>query len=100
MSTPTTTTLDRARIAELTEREQRRLDERTQGSRALYGRARRALAGGVAAAYQERKPWPIYLSPGLGSHVWDVDGPEMADFHNGVGAKVQGPAQPALVQAV
>ena len=100
MSTPTTTTLDRARIAELTEREQRRLDERTQGSRALYGRARRALAGGVASAYQERKPWPIYLSHGLGSRVWDVDGTEMVDFHNGFGSMVQGHAHPAIVKAV
>ena len=90
VSTRAATTLDRARIAELTEREQRRLDERTQGSRALYERARRALSGGVASAYQAREPWPIYLSHGRGSHVWDVDGTEMVDFHNGFGSMVQG----------
>src|SRR5438477_1612001 len=100
MSTPTTPALDRARIAELTEREQRRLDERTQGSRALYGRAQRALSGGVASAYQAREPWPIYLSHGRGSHVWDVDGTEMVDFHNGFGSMVQGHAHPAIVRAV
>jgi glutamate-1-semialdehyde 2,1-aminomutase len=100
MSAPATTDLDRARIAELTEREQRRLDERTQGSRALYERARRSLSGGVASAYQERKPWPIYLSHGRGSHVWDVDGTEMVDFHNGFGSMVQGHAHPAIVEAV
>ena len=100
MSTPATTRLDRARIAELTEREQRHLDERTQGSRALYERAREALSGGVASAYQERKPWPIYLSRGRGSHVWDVDGTEMVDFHNGFGSMVQGHAHPAIVKAV
>jgi glutamate-1-semialdehyde 2,1-aminomutase len=100
MSAPATTDLDRARIAELTEREQRRLDELTQGSRALYERARRSLSGGVASAYQERKPWPIYLSHGRGSHVWDVDGTEMVDFHNGFGSMVQGHAHPAIVEAV
>src|ERR687883_498264 len=100
MSTPAATTLDRARIAELTEREQRRLDERTQGSRELYERARRALSGGVASAYQAREPWPIYLSHGRGSHVWDVDGTEMVDFHNGFGSMVQGHAHPAIVEAV
>ena len=100
MSTRAATTLDRARIAELTEREQRRLDERTQGSRALYERARRALSGGVASAYQAREPWPIYLSHGRGSHVWDVDGTEMVDFHNGFGSMVQGHAHPAIVEAV
>src|ERR671931_715760 len=100
MSTRATATLDRARIAELTEREQRRLDERTPGSRALYERARRALSGGVASAYQAREPWPIYLSHGRGSHVWDVDGMEMVDFHNGFGSMVQGHAHPAIVKAV
>jgi glutamate-1-semialdehyde 2,1-aminomutase len=99
MST-TTIDLDRARIAELTEREQRRLDERTPGSRALYERARAALAGGVASAYQERDPWPIYLSHGLGSRVWDVDGNELVDLHNGFGSMVQGHAHPAIARAV
>jgi glutamate-1-semialdehyde 2,1-aminomutase len=100
VSTPATTSIDRARIAELTEREQQRLDERTQGSRALYERARKALSGGVASAYQAREPWPIYLSHGRGSHVWDVDGTEMVDFHNGFGSMVQGHAHPAIVKAV
>ena len=100
MSTRAATTLHRARIAELTEREQRRLDERTQGSRALYERARKALSGGVASAYQAREPWPIYLSHGRGSHVWDVDGTKMVDFHNGFGSMVQGHAHPAIVEAV
>src|SRR5919204_5474431 len=100
MSTRAATTLDRARIAELTEREQRRLNERTPGSRALYERAREALSGGVASAYQERKPWPIYLSRGLGSRVWDVDSNEMVDLHNGFGSMVQGHGHPAIVRAV
>src|ERR671927_1681618 len=100
MSTRAATTLDRARILELTAREQRRLEEHTQESRRLYERARDALAGGVASAYQARKPWPIYLSHGRGSHVWDVDGTEMVDFHNGFGSMVQGHAHPAIVEAV
>ncbi len=100
MATRTTTTLDRERIAELTAKEQRRLDERTPGSREMYERARQALVGGVASAYQERDPWPIYLSHGEGSRVWDVDGNEMIDFHNGFGSMVQGHAHPAIVRAV
>jgi glutamate-1-semialdehyde 2,1-aminomutase len=96
----TTTELDRQRIAELTEREQRRLDDRTGASRVHYHRARTTLAAGVSSAYQERSPWPIYLSHGLGSRVWDVDGVEMIDFHNGFGSMVQGHAHPAIVRAV
>jgi glutamate-1-semialdehyde 2,1-aminomutase len=100
MATPTTGQVDRTRIAELTEREQRRLDAATPGSQATYERARSALAGGVASSYQLRDPWPIYLSHGLGSRVWDVDENEMIDFHNGFGSMVQGHAHPAVVKAV
>ncbi|MFL5933012.1 MAG: aspartate aminotransferase family protein [Gaiellaceae bacterium] len=100
MSTQTTVEIDRARIAELTEREQRRLDQSTPGSRAMYERARQALAGGVASAYQSRQPWPIYLERGVGSKVWDVDGSERVDFHNAFGSMPQGHAHPAITRAV
>ena len=100
MALRTTTTLDRDRIAQLAEREQQLLNERTQASRELYERARESLAGGVASAYQERDPWPIYLSHGEGSRVWDVDGNQMIDFHNGFGSMVQGHGHPAIVRAV
>jgi glutamate-1-semialdehyde 2,1-aminomutase len=100
VSAPATAALDRGRIAELTSRERRRLDERTLGSQALFERARTSLAGGVASAYQRREPWPIYLSHGVGSCVWDVDGTEMIDFHNAFGSMVQGHAHPAVVAAV
>jgi glutamate-1-semialdehyde 2,1-aminomutase len=100
VSAPATAELDRAKIAELTEREQRRLDESTPASRAMFERARNALAGGVASAYQEREPWPIYLERGKGSKVWDVDGTERIDFHNGFGSMPQGHAHPAITGAV
>ena len=32
--------------------------------------------------------------------VWDVDGNEMWDFHNGFGSMVQGHAHPAIGQAI
>ncbi|HEY1366026.1 MAG TPA: aminotransferase class III-fold pyridoxal phosphate-dependent enzyme, partial [Gaiellaceae bacterium] len=99
MTTPATA-IDRARVAELTEREQQRLDAATPRSQALYERARTSLASGVASSYQVRDPWPIYLSHGLGSRVWDVDENEMIDFHNGFGSMVQGHAHPAIVKAV
>jgi glutamate-1-semialdehyde 2,1-aminomutase len=98
--TTTTKTIDRTRIEELAKREQKRLDERTPASRDTYERARRSLSGGVASSYQLRDPWPIYLSHGVGSRVWDVDGNEMVDFHNGFGSMVQGHSHPAIVRAV
>jgi glutamate-1-semialdehyde 2,1-aminomutase len=96
----TITQVDRKRVRELTDREARRLDEATQGSRRLFERARRTLALGVPSSYQSREPWPIYLDRGRGARVWDVDGHELLDFHNGFGSMVQGHAHPAITKAV
>jgi len=95
-----TITIDRARIAELTERETERLNEATKGSGATFARANEHLASGVASSYQVREPWPIYLERGAGPKVWDVDGNEMWDFHNGFGSMVQGHAHPAIGKAL
>src|ERR671932_332273 len=100
MATTLTRQLDRQRIRELTEREAKRLDDRTPQSQAMYARAREVLSGGVASSYQLREPWPIYLERGEGPRVWDVDGNEMFDFHNGFGSMVQGHAHPAIGRAI
>lgn len=92
--------IDRDRLAELTARESAALDERTQGSKAMFERANRTLSGGVASSYQVREPWPIYLERGEGAKVWDVDGNELYDFHNGFGSMVQGHANPAIGRAI
>src|SRR4051812_30996501 len=92
--------LDRGRIAELTERETAHLNERTPRSGEMFRRADAVLAGGVASSYQLREPWPIYLERGSGPRVWDVDGNEMLDFHNGFGSMIQGHAHPAIGRAV
>jgi glutamate-1-semialdehyde 2,1-aminomutase len=100
MATRAPVEIDRSRISELTTREAAKLDARTQGSRAFYERARASLVGGVASSYQTRVPWPLYLSHGKGPKVWDVDGNELLDFHNGFGSMVQGHAHPAITKAV
>jgi glutamate-1-semialdehyde 2,1-aminomutase len=92
--------IDRGRLAELTEWETARLNDKTPGSAEMYERARQTLSGGVASSYQVREPWPIYLSHGKGPRVWDVDGNVMLDFHNGFGSMVQGHAHPAISKAV
>src|SRR3954464_12196676 len=100
MEASTPTQIDRERIKELTEREEQALDERTGKSAEMYRRANQTLAAGVASSYQVREPWPIYLSRGAGPKVWDVDGNEMYDFHNGFGSMVQGHAHPVIGHAV
>jgi glutamate-1-semialdehyde 2,1-aminomutase len=92
--------LDRGRIRELTERESRRLDEATTGSRRMFERAGAVMPLGVPSSYHAREPWPIYLERGEGAYVWDVDGRRMIDFHNGFGSMVQGHAHPAITRAV
>src|SRR3954449_3768381 len=92
--------LDRGRIRDLTARETERLNERTSRSSEMFRRAHDVLSGGVASSYQLREPWPIYLEHGAGPRVWDVDGNEFYDFHNGFGSMVQGHAHPAIGEAV
>jgi glutamate-1-semialdehyde 2,1-aminomutase len=92
--------IDRQRIKELIEREEKALNEATRKSEEMYNRAHAVLSGGVASSYQLRDPWPIYLEHGKGPKVWDVDGNEMYDFHNGFGAMVQGHAHPAIGKAL
>ncbi len=100
MATAAPVALNRARIHELTEREEKRLNERTPKSGEMFARAQRSMVNGVPSSYQVRDPWPIYLAEGRGSRVWDVDGTERIDFHNGFGSMVQGHAHPAIVRAV
>ncbi len=92
--------IDRQRIRELIEREEKRLNEATPRSGETYRRAHEVLSGGVASSYQLRDPWPIYLEKGDGPRVWDVDGNEYLDFHNGFGSMVQGHAHPAIGRAL
>jgi glutamate-1-semialdehyde 2,1-aminomutase len=92
--------IDRQRIKELIDREEAVLNDRTAGSGRMYERAQKSLSGGVASSYQLRDPWPIYLERGSGPSVWDVDGNEYYDFHNGFGSMVQGHAHPAIGAAI
>ena len=67
--TTTARPIDRDRMAELTARESEALNRRTAGSGEMFARANQTLSGGVASAYQEREPWPIYLEGGNGPKV-------------------------------
>jgi glutamate-1-semialdehyde 2,1-aminomutase len=92
--------IDRARLLELTERERAKLLERTAGSQRAYERAVAVMPRGVPSSFQAADPRPVYLSHGAGSRVWDVDGTEYVDFHNGFGVMCVGHAHPAIVAAV
>ena len=92
--------VDRKLINELLEREEKRLQEATPNSAKLFERAKTSLVKGVSSSYQMRDPYPVYFTHGKGSRIWDVDGREISDFHNGFGCMVQGHAHPAIAEAV
>src|SRR5262249_36294547 len=92
--------VDSKRVAELSAREQQQLNDNTRNSGRMYARAKSSMVNGVPSSYQQRKPWPIYLSEGHGSRIEDVDGNEYVDFHNGFGSMVHGHAHPAIVKAI
>jgi glutamate-1-semialdehyde 2,1-aminomutase len=89
-----------ARAREVEAREKDRLLERTPGSRVMFERAVRVMPLGVASTFQAGDPYPVYLSRGQGSHVWDVDGLEYVDYHGGFGVNVVGHAHPKIVAAI
>jgi glutamate-1-semialdehyde 2,1-aminomutase len=89
-----------ARAHQIGEAEMTRLLARTTGSAGLFDRATRVLPFGVASSFQKMQPYPVYLSHGRGSHVWDQDGSEYLDFHCGFGAMLVGHAHPRIVEAI
>ncbi|MEK6326807.1 MAG: aspartate aminotransferase family protein [Actinomycetota bacterium] len=92
--------IDRARIAALTEREMAKLAERTPASKQRYERAVKVMPNGVPSSFQVNDPWPVYVERGAGTRVWDVDGHEYVDFHNGFGVMCIGHANPTVGAAV
>src|SRR5688572_26481475 len=97
---PAGTHIDPDRVASLRRHEQARLAERTRRSGELYARARAVMPGGVPSQFQKADPWPVYVDRGEGARVWDVDGNEYLDFHNGFGVMCVGHANPVIAAAV
>jgi glutamate-1-semialdehyde 2,1-aminomutase len=97
---PSPAEIDLGLIDELTQREVRALDRKHARSLAYREDARRRLPGGVSSSWQSWPPHPIYLDRGEGSRVWDIDGNEYVDYHNGYGVMVMGHAHPKVVEAV
>ena len=88
------------RAEEIAATEMPALLERTKGSKDLYERAVQSMPGGVASSFQLGDPYPVYLNRGVGAEVWDVDGNEYFDFHNGFGSMAVGHAHPIVAEAV
>jgi glutamate-1-semialdehyde 2,1-aminomutase len=92
--------IDRKRIAALTEAQNEQFRNRTGASAETYKRALEVMPNGVPSSFQVNDPWPVYIARGKGSRVWDVDGNEYVDFHNGFGVMAIGHANPDVGAAV
>jgi len=94
-------TIDRTRLAELTERESQAFIAARPKSKAAYERAEH-LFGRVPMTWMNKKSgaFPIYLDRAHGNRVWDIDGHEYIDFALGDTGSMAGHSHPAVVEAV
>jgi glutamate-1-semialdehyde 2,1-aminomutase len=99
-STAAESSIDRKRVNELTEAQMARFRENTPTSAQRFDQARKVMPGGVPSSFQLNDPWPVYIDRGQGALVWDVDGREYVDFHNGFGVMCIGHANPKVGAAV
>jgi glutamate-1-semialdehyde 2,1-aminomutase len=92
--------VDRARVKAIVEREEAAYRARTPRSAELYARARESMPLGVASSFQTYEPYPIFISEGRGSRMWDADGNEYLDFNMALGVLAAGHSHPAFVEAI
>jgi glutamate-1-semialdehyde 2,1-aminomutase len=91
---------DQERIDNLTKARTQLVHERTPRSRQWRERSLTSLPLGVASSFQDTPPYPIFFERAKGSRVWDVDGNEYTDYHNGFGVMAVGHAHPKIVAAL
>jgi glutamate-1-semialdehyde 2,1-aminomutase len=88
------------RVPALIAREEERFRSARRGSEAMWHAAKEYISKGVPSSFQDAPPQPIFIERGQGSRVWDVDGNEYVDFHNGFGVMLVGHAHPLVVDAL
>ena len=88
------------RVAELIAKEEERFRSKRRRSDELWKQAKQVIPRGVPSSFQDAAPQPVFIDHGKGSRIWDVDGNEYVDFHNGFGVMVVGHAHPLIVQAI
>jgi glutamate-1-semialdehyde 2,1-aminomutase len=96
------TTVDRARLAQLREREDRSFAELHPQSAGRAEGANRNLLGGVPMAWMTRLPgsFPLFFAEADGARLTDVDGIEYVDFCLGDTGAMAGHALPAVAEAL
>ena len=88
------------RVPSLIATEEERFRSARPRSRERWLKAKEFISKGVPSSFQDAPPQPIFIERGRGSRVWDVDGNEYVDFHNGFGVMVVGHSHPLIVEAL
>src|SRR3982075_712956 len=100
MATTVARAVDPKRVADLIAREEEAFRKARPRSVELWKAAREVMPRGVPSSFQDAKPQPVFVDHGQGSKVWDADGNEYVDFHNGSGVMAVAHAHPLVVEAV
>ncbi len=82
------------------QREEQCYRDRTPTSARLFVDAVRVLPGGDTRSTLHHHPYPLQLTRGAGTRVWDVDDNEYVDFTNNHTALVHGNAYAPVLNAV
>jgi glutamate-1-semialdehyde aminotransferase len=99
---PATSTVDRARLHSLLERELATFAERHPRTRSLHDRARASLLDGVPMNWMVKwaGPFPLFLESASGAHATCADGHDYVDLCLGDTGAMAGHGPPALIAAV
>src|ERR1700692_1080720 len=98
--TATSVEVNAEKVQTMIAKEEDRFRAARRKSDELWRKARASSPRGVPSSFQDSAPQPIFIDYGRGSRIWDVDGNEYVDFHNGFGVMVVGHAHPLIVDAV
>jgi glutamate-1-semialdehyde 2,1-aminomutase len=75
----------------------------TEASRQWFARASAVLAGGISSSARSNTtgnlPYPLYITRGEGSHIWDADGNEFIDYLLSYGSVILGHQDADMVAA-
>lgn len=73
---------------------------KTPKSRLLYERASKSLQSGVSASTRYYLPYPLYVTRGAGSNIFDVDGNKYVDCFLSAGPLLLGHSHPDVMERV
>src|SRR5258705_8471891 len=96
------TQINREKLKELSEREERKFVEEHPKSAEMYARARKSLLGGVPMNWMRKwaGAFPVFVERANGAHFTDVDGREYVDLCLGDTGAMTGHSPDVVADAI